>query len=237
MCVRHSECSERRSGGGLLAARGTLSPPVSYLLAASAAVMVRYGKLFSGWMGSATGRSRSCAGHRLLVAGLLMALLAPMLISCTTTSQIPLSVRERMERESMTEQEHFEADDPAQSPVVNRAELELRERERQRMLEQRDARMQEQTNLALGHYVRAQTSFYDGRFEQALRFVRLGQSIQQTADLLALEGSILWFLDEREQAAERWELAMSLDEEVVGALYPGLSEWVASVQDSESDTE
>ncbi len=161
---------------------------------------------------------------------MLFLLLAGVVTSCTTSSQIPLSIREKEERSEELDDEDFQATERGDIPVVDKDELRRLEEERRKEIEEMEADFFERTNYALSQYVKAQSSFYAGQFTQALRQVRLGLEQKETADLYALKGSIYHAQDQTARAADNWRKAVDMDSSVVGEIYPGMQEWYAGRQ-------
>lgn len=63
-------------------------------------------------------------------------------------------------------------------------------------------------------YIQAQQKFYTGEYQSALFFIDRAVEIKETADILALKGSIYLGLGSREAFVENWRKALTLDANV-----------------------
>ena len=158
---------------------------------------------------------------------LTLVVLATGVWSCTTSSHVPLSVREKQER---AEESGAVEVEPADLSVVDEAELQRREEERQQKMEELDSDYYARTNRALSQYVKAQEAFFERQYPQALRLVRSGLESMEMADLYALKGAIHNALGQHDEAVADWRRAVDMNPEVVSRLYPGLPQWYETTQ-------
>ncbi len=96
---------------------------------------------------------------------------------------------------------------------------ELEAQKRQQELEQQyirelSERYQGRANGITTFYSSAQRLFYMGKFQSALYHINKAAEIKETADILALRGSIYLGLGDIEKFTEQWRLALEMDNEV-----------------------
>ncbi|MDI6402826.1 hypothetical protein QLX67_12535 [Balneolaceae bacterium ANBcel3] len=151
--------------------------------------------------------------------------------SCSPSSQLPLSVRERGESPlakdtiDMVESEAIDEERLRQM----QEEAKINRMRRDQIIAETEAEHKERTNQALAYYSRAQEAFFSGNHRQALHLLHFGLQETESADLLALKGSVYHILGEDETAVKYWNRAVEKDEEVVCDMYPGISEWHRSL--------
>lgn len=75
-------------------------------------------------------------------------------------------------------------------------------------------RFEGRANGVTTFYVNAQRFFYQGRHQAALYHINKAAEIQETSDILALQGSIYLALGNKEKFAEYWRRALEMDENV-----------------------
>lgn len=71
-----------------------------------------------------------------------------------------------------------------------------------------------QANRITSLYISAQQKFYNSEFQEALVLINRAANIKQTADILALKGSIYLGLGSLENFITFWKQALSLDKNV-----------------------
>lgn len=76
------------------------------------------------------------------------------------------------------------------------------------------AKYQAQANTLTNHYILAQQFFYTGEYENALLHINRAASIKETADVLALRGSIYLAMGNITEFIENWRTALEIDPEV-----------------------
>ncbi|MDG5766021.1 hypothetical protein QA596_00990 [Balneolales bacterium ANBcel1] len=179
-------------------------------------------------------------GLKRTAVAVMMVVMAGGVVSCTSTSQVPLSIRNAQERDvaDTTRMANGADDRDADTPLTE----EEREQEEARLEELRLARERaaeeirrreqeleenyfERTNKSLSLYVKAQTAYFSGDFDTALELVREGIAVNDSPDLYALKGSIYYSMGQGEQAGRYWRRAVDADGEVVCDMYPGLRSW------------
>lgn len=146
--------------------------------------------------------------------------------SCTSTSQMPISLRQQQETGTDTLN-----NSPPESEAEETERRRLEEEERRRQEEdealrrQLEAEFEERTSEALSFYARAQTAFFNGNYNRALDHIRQAMDHLETADIYALAGSIFQALGRTDDAAEYWQRAVESNPEVVSEMYPGMETW------------
>ena len=71
-----------------------------------------------------------------------------------------------------------------------------------------------QANRITSLYISAQQKFYNNEFQEALALINAAASIKQTADILALKGSIYLGLGSIENFVTYWKQALDLDKDL-----------------------
>lgn len=89
-----------------------------------------------------------------------------------------------------------------------RAQLE--EQYRQQLYNEYQAR----ANGVTSYYILAQQQFYSGQYQNALYLINKALRVKETADVIALKGSILLGLGATELFVEHWSKALEMDENV-----------------------
>lgn len=77
-----------------------------------------------------------------------------------------------------------------------------------------------QANRITSLYISAQQKFYNNEFQEALAIINIAASIKQTADILALKGSIYLGLGSIENFVTYWKQALDLDKNLPIPLSP-----------------
>lgn len=70
-------------------------------------------------------------------------------------------------------------------------------------------------NKLLFYYQKSQKSFYQGQYNESLRYVDSSLFIMRTSDALALKGSILYYLKNYQGAEEYWNEAKKINPQFV----------------------
>lgn len=167
-------------------------------------------------------KDKGIVPHSTLFLFFALLIFSGSLISCGSGSQVPLSIRERPDEAELQDDFDFE-ETPEQAELDEEVRRRMEEREREREELERDFRVR--TNMALNQYVKAQTAFYAGEFETALRHIDFALLQHETADLYALRGAVEYARGRLFRASEDWGRAVSMNPEVVSPLYPGMEEW------------
>ncbi len=71
-----------------------------------------------------------------------------------------------------------------------------------------------QANRLTSFYILAQQRFYSAEYDQALLLINRAANIKETADVLALKGSIYYGLGSIENFVSNWKQALDLDKNV-----------------------
>ncbi len=79
----------------------------------------------------------------------------------------------------------------------------------------------ERANQALKYYLKAQVSFRNKKYQQALDFINYSLNTEFTADASALKGSILYKMSSTREAVEAWKLAYETNPASINADLPG----------------
>lgn len=145
--------------------------------------------------------------------------------ACMSSSQVPLSVREREQRPAYEELYDEDWEQTESAPVVDTERLERIRLEREAQIREREEEHRRRTNLALTEYVLAQTAFFNGSLSVSLRHIQRGIDHKETPDLLALAGAIYHARGDQARSNEFWSRAVELDPEVVSDMYPGMRQW------------
>ncbi len=146
------------------------------------------------------------------------------IFSCTSSSQIPLSVREKQEEQQRTDTTlaFFEFVD---QETGDEEELQRVEEMRKAVMEELDEEYHEQANTAITLYVNAQRAYVERNVTRALGLINNAIQLYEMADLYALKGMVHRARGEMDAAHENWEIAVSLDKEIVSEMYPGMKQW------------
>ena len=166
----------------------------------------------------------------------MILLTAVVMLSCTPTSQVPNSIRDRGEdgvADTLTLEDEYTTDEEEleRTEEQERASVEDREREeelealRQQRIEELEQVYQERANESLSYFVMAQTAYFAGNYDEALNLVRSGIEVRECSDLYALKGAIHNSRGEPEEAERFWQRAIDMDEEVISDMYPGMEAW------------
>lgn len=112
-----------------------------------------------------------------------------------------------------------ETSDTIQADTSNVDPMDLKEEARRDSLEQlyKDELYkthQIQANRITSLYISAQQKFYNNEFQEALALINVAASIKQTADILALKGSIYLGLGSIENFVTYWRQALDLDKDL-----------------------
>lgn len=113
--------------------------------------------------------------------------------------------------EEQTDSVATESNQPSEEDIASQERREEMEEQYRRELRER---YQGQANGVTTYYVSAQRLFYMGRYQSALYHINKAAEIKETADILALRGSIFLGLGDMDRFAEQWRMALEMDEEV-----------------------
>ena len=116
------------------------------------------------------------------------------------------------------------ASQPDQTAQESRKEQQrvkaLKKKYRQQLREDYQAKANELTTF----YILAQRRYYNGNYETALAIVNKALRLQETADLLALKGSIYLGLNDIDKFEKHWRRALTMDKDVPLPLTDGVVE-------------
>lgn len=145
--------------------------------------------------------------------------------ACTSTSQTPLSLRTEIDRETAPDDT---VNSVNQNAVADVKTLEVfnrmnNEHQKEYLLLEHDVFMK--TNRSLTMHVKAQKALFKGETEQAYKYISTGLELDETADMLALKGSVYHYMGEFDKAEDYWKRAVDRNSDVISDLYPGLKNW------------
>tara|TARA_R110000868_G_scaffold304437_10_gene565146 strand:- start:19152 stop:19466 length:315 start_codon:yes stop_codon:yes gene_type:complete len=69
-------------------------------------------------------------------------------------------------------------------------------------------------NGIISYYILAQQRFYNGDYQNALKYINTAANIRENADILALKGSIYLGLGSTENFVANWRQALEIDADV-----------------------
>ena len=162
---------------------------------------------------------------------LVIVMLSGTVISCTSSGQVPLTVRQQQERQARADTmktEDIVVDQP--EPEFDEEQLRRMEEEHREMAVAMEADINKRINDALTHFMHAQTAYFIGNNEQALIEIQKALKLHETADFHALKGAVCYRLGLTDQSVDHWRRAVELDPGVVSDIYPGLKHWYEQYQ-------
>lgn len=131
-------------------------------------------------------------------------------VGCGTSNSVDNSMEEEL-TETQPDSTETDSTQSAEEEALAQQQREQFEEEYRKELRER---YQGQANGVTTYYASAQRLFYMGRYQSALYHINKAADIKETADILALRGSIYLGLGDNEKFAEQWRLALELDENV-----------------------
>ncbi|WP_210509352.1 hypothetical protein [Natronogracilivirga saccharolytica] len=145
-------------------------------------------------------------------------------LACTSTSQTPMSLRAEKDREAADE-DTLESVTPEEIADVKTLEVFNRMHDENRHYLQLEHDTFMKTNRSLTKHVKAQKALFKGDTELAYEYISQGLNRDETADMLALKGSVYHSMGDNEKAEYYWNKAVERNTDVVSDLYPGLKYW------------
>lgn len=132
-------------------------------------------------------------------------------VSCSSSKNL-----EQQNEGELTEQTDSVATDTTEllTEKEKAAEKERREKLEDKYKEELNEEYQGQANGITTFYAAAQRLFYMGKFQNALYHIDKAAEIKETADILALRGSIYLGLGDTDKFVEQWNQALQMDENV-----------------------
>ncbi|MDR9416423.1 MAG: hypothetical protein RI564_09070 [Gracilimonas sp.] len=130
-------------------------------------------------------------------------------LGCGTSGNIE-SAEDNQVTEAETDTTAETNSDEAEDKIAAEQREKFEEEYRKELID----RYQGKANGITTFYASAQRFFYMGRYQSALYHINKAAEIKETADVLALRGSIYLGLGNREKFTEEWRLALQMDNEV-----------------------
>lgn len=141
----------------------------------------------------------------------LTAIVGLYLLGCGSSNNVDISSDQNLVESQADSAETETTARLSEEEMLAQQQHEQLEEEYRRVLRER---FQGQANGITTYYVSAQQLFYMGRYQSALYHINKAAEIKETADILALRGSIYLGLGNNDKFTEQWRLALEMDENV-----------------------